>query len=216
MFCGKCGAENDNGATFCVKCGAAINSEQMEPDNNVTDVKAKKKDRKVGIIVAVVIIAVALIVIFTLFGGRGYKSTVKKYFDASMNADAKAIINLIPEEVMKKALEDEGYDKDEMNLFIEEWEKELEKAMDKIDDSVGEGWKMNYEITDTEDITGKDLKEIKEDYEDYDIEISEAKKVEVEVTVKVKDKENSKTAKLYLIKVGRIWYLDVENMGSIF
>lgn len=75
---------------------------------------------------------------------------------------------------------------------------------------------MNYEITDTEDITGKDLKEIKEDYEDYDIEIGEAKKVEVEVTVKVKDKENSKTAKLYLIKVGRIWYLDVENMGSIF
>ena len=109
MFCGKCGAENDNGATFCVKCGAAINSEQMKSDNNVTDVKAKKKNRKVGIIAAVVIVVVALIAIFTLFGGRGYKSTVKKYFDASMNADAKAIINLIPEEVMKKALEDEGW-----------------------------------------------------------------------------------------------------------
>lgn len=216
MFCGKCGAENDNGAVFCTKCGSPINGESMKSANKVTDVKVKNRNRKVGIIVAVAVVVIAFIAIFALFGGRGYKSTVKKYFNATMKADAKAIINLIPDEVMEKALEDEGYDKDEINLFVEEGEKELEKAMDKIDDSVGEGWKMTYEITDTEDITGKDLKEIKEDYEDYDIEISEAKKVEVEVTVKVKDNENSNTARLYLIKVGKNWYLDVENMGSIF
>lgn len=211
MFCEKCGAENKNDAKFCEKCGAPINKEQKSNEMNATS-----QNRKVGIIAVAVCAIVVVIVLFNLFGGRGYESTVKKYFNATMDGDAKAVINLIPKKVMEKELKNEGYDEDEMNLFIEEGEKALQDTLDSIESAIGDDWKMSYEIEDDEDITGKDLKEIKEDYEDYDIEISEAKEVEVKVTVKAKDNENSNTTSISLIKIGRSWYLDVKNMGSIF
>lgn len=217
MYCGKCGAENNNGTAFCTKCGAVLDEGHTNLNSDDKEIKFSSKNRKVGIIVSVVVVVIALIAVFNIFGGRGYESTVKKYFNATMKADASAIIKLIPEEVLEKELKDEGYDKEEMNLFMEEGEKELKKAMDKIDDSLGEGWKMTYDITESEDIIGKDLKEVKEDYENFDIKISEAKKVKVKVKIKAKNNnENSNTTKLYLIKVGRNWYLDVKNMGIPF
>lgn len=216
MYCGKCGAENDNGAKFCTTCGAVINGDKEKTDNENLNKNSTSKNRKVGIVTAVVVAAVVIAVIVSLFGGRSYKSTVKKYFNASMKADAKSIVKLIPDEVIDKALQDEGYDKEDIELFLEEGEKELQKELDKIDEYIGDGWKMTYDIVETEDITGKDLKEVKEDYEGYDIDINAAKKVEVEVTVKAGDNENSDTTNLYLIKVGRGWYLDLENMGSLF
>ena len=211
MFCGMCGAENKEGAKFCEKCGAPINKGQKRDEINATN-----QNKKVGMIAVAVLAVVIVVALFSLFGGRGYESTVKEYFNATMDGDAKAVVNLIPKKVMEKELKNEGYDEDEMDMFIEEGEKQLQDTLDSIEDAMGKDWKMTYEIKETEDVTGRELKEIKDDYEGYDIDVSEAKKVEVEMKVKAKENENSHTVRLHLIKIGRSWYLDVKNMGSIF
>lgn len=218
MYCGKCGAEIVQDTAFCSQCGASLEMEEPNLNTNTQEIKSDSQNRKVGIIVFAALVGVVMITILYILGGRSYKSTINKYFEATINADAKKIIKLIPESVIEEALKEEGYEKKEKKLFIEEGEKKLQESIDTINDTAGEDWKLTHEIIDTEDITGKDLKEVKEDYEDLNIKISKAKKVEVKIKIKPadSDKENTATTKLYLIKSGRNWYLDIKNMSSIF
>lgn len=213
MFCGKCGAENDGGSVFCCECGEPLNDGQKKPGNAVADVKLVNKNRKIGIITSAVIVAVLLIVIFNLFGGRGYKTTVKKFFEASIKADAKTMIKLIPEGMLEGAQEEEGWDREELKKKLKE---ELEEEKDSLESTLGDKWKMTYKIHKSKDVSGKDLKELKKDYGEYDVKVTAAKNVEVEVTVKGKDIKNSTTIEIPVIKVGRNWYLDLDNMGKIF
>lgn len=216
MFCGKCGVQNTDDAMFCAGCGAKLNEDQPLSSDTPLVVNSGEKNRKIGMI-AVCVIAVLLIgLLFILFGGRGYKTTVKKFVDAQFDADAKAIMQLIPDKMIDYVMEDEGYDEDDWDQFIEEGNESLESAMDSIDRYFGDDWKVSYEITDTEDVKGDDLADLKEDYKDIGIKVSAAKTVEVELTVKADETESSNTVDISLIKIGRSWYLDIESMGNIF
>lgn len=208
MFCGKCGAKNDEGAVFCCKCGKPLNDEQKKVGNAVADVKTNNRNRNVGIIAVVAIVVAVLLVIFNLFGGRSYKTTVKKYLEASMKGDVKTIFKLMPEGVIEKMQEEEGLDKNELESKMKE---EIKEGMDTLDSNLGDGWKMTYDIQKAEDVSDKDLKELKENYKKCDVKVTAAKNVAVEFTVKWKDNENSDTANISVIKVGRNWYIDGSN-----
>lgn len=68
----------------------------------------------VGIIAVAVAVVTVLIVIFNLFGVRSYKTTVKKYFEASIKGDVKTVFKLKPEGSIVKVEEEEGWDKKEL------------------------------------------------------------------------------------------------------
>lgn len=216
MFCGKCGTKNDDDATFCTGCGAKLNGAQVVKNSTPVAVNPNDKNRKVGMIAVAVIAVIVIALIISLFGGRSYKATVEKFVNAQFDADAEAIFELIPEKMIAYGLEEEGYDDDELDEFIEEANEELQDQLDYIERYLGKDWTVSYEILTVEDVTGDDLDDLKDDYKDIDIKVSAAKTVEVELTVKAGETETSNSLDVSLIKVGRSWYLDLESMGGIF
>ena len=215
MFCGKCGAQNTDNAEFCTNCGAKL-KKSSQTTVPVSVPNQNDKNRKVGMIAVAVAAVVVIILGVVLFGGRSYKATVEKFVDAQFDANAEAIFDLMPEKMIDYALEQDGYDSDDLDDLIDDANETLQDQLDSLDSYLGEGWKISYEILDTEDIKGDDLDDIKDAYEDADVKVSAAKDVEIEITVKADETEISNSLDVSLIKVGRSWYLDVMSMGNLF
>lgn len=216
MFCGKCGAQNADSAEFCTNCGAKLKKNAPTTAATVSVPNQNDKNRKVGMIAVAVAVVVVIILGVVLFGGRSYKATVEKFVDAQFDANAEAIFDLMPEKMIDYALEQDGYDSDDLDDLIDDANETLQDQLDSLDSYLGEGWKISYEILDTEDIKGDDLDDHQRCVEDGDVKVSAAKDVEIEITVKADETESSNSLDVSLIKVGRSWYLDVMSMGNLF
>lgn len=215
MFCGKCGAQNADNAEFCTNCGAKLKKSAPTTAATVSVPNQNDKNRKVGMIAVAVAVVVIIILGVVLFGGRSYKATVEKFVDAQFDANAEAIFDLVPEKMIDYLLEQDGY-YDDLDDVIDDTNETLQDLLDSLDSYLGEGWKISYEILDTEDIKGDDLDDIKDACEDADVKVSAAKNVEIEITVKADETESSNSMDVSLIKVGRSWYLDAMSMGNLF
>lgn len=209
MFCGKCGKENLDNAMFCSNCGGKLNNQNLAGSEFVLPVNPNNKNQKVGIIAIIVAVIIAIIIVIALFGGRGYKATVKKFINAQFEGDADAIIDIIPDEMVEYIIEEEYDDEDEM---LEELEEEIEYYLDEIEEQFGKNWKFSYEIVDTDDVKGDDLEDLQDEYEDVGIEVSAAKEVEIKIEFESKDLDTSNNLDIGLIKVGRSWYIDFESV----
>lgn len=216
MFCGKCGAKNEDHVAFCANCGAKLNGASSTSTVTLSTPSQNHQNRRVGIIaVAVVAVAVVLLGVF-LFGGRSYKSTVEKYIDYQFDGNAEGIINLMPDKMLDYAMEQDGYAPSDLDEAIADMNDELQDQLDTLDSYFEEGWDISYKITDTEDVKGDDLDGIKDSYADADVKVSAAKSVEVELTITSGETESSNSMYIDLVKVGRSWYLDVASMGNLF
>ena len=201
MLCKKCGTENPDGAKYCSKCGKALNEKSTG-----------KKNREKGIVLALCVIVAVVLLVYTL-GGRSYKKTIDTFVTSQFAVDAQSIVELLPEKVLDKELEETGYSKTEL---VEETNDSLKKQVDYIDQYLGDDWKLSYKMTNVEDVTGDDLNDLKSNYEDINVKVSAAKTVEVEFTLKGDETEISNSLEVSVIKVDRSWYLDLYTMGNLF
>ena len=201
MLCKKCGTENPDGAKYCSKCGKALNEKSTA-----------KKNREKGIVLAVCVIVAVVLLVYTL-GGRSYKKTIDTFVTSQFAVDAQSIVELLPEKVLDKELEETGYSKTEL---VEETNDSLKKQVDSLDQSLGDDWKLSYKMTNVEDVTDDDLDDLKSNYEDINVKVSAAKTVEVEFTLKGDETEISNSLEVSVIKVDRSWYLDLYTMGNLF
>ena len=201
MLCKKCGTENPDGAKYCSKCGKALNEKSTA-----------KKNREKGIVLALCVIVAVVLLVYTL-GGRSYKKTIDTFVTSQFAVDAQSIVELLPEKVLDKELEETGYSKTEL---VEETNDSLKKQVDYIDQYLGDDWKLYYKMTNVEDVTGDDLNDLKSNYEDINVKVSAAKTVEVEFTLKGDETEISNSLEVSVIKVDRSWYLDLYTMGNLF
>ena len=201
MLCKKCGTENPDGAKYCSKCGKALNEKSTA-----------KKNREKGIVLALCVIVAVVLLVYTL-GGRSYKKTIDTFVTSQFAVDAQSIVELLPEKVLDKELEETGYSKTEL---VEETNDSLKKQVDYIDQYLGDDWKLSYKMTNVEDVTGDDLNVLKSNYEDINVKVSAAKTVEVEFTLKGDETEISNSLEVSVIKVDRSWYLDLYTMGNLF
>ena len=201
MLCKKCGTENPDGAKYCSKCGKALNEKSPA-----------KKNREKGIVLAVCGIVAVVLLVYTL-GGRSYKKTIDTFVTSQFAVDAQSIVELLPEKVVDKALEETGYSKTEL---VDEANDSLKKQVDSLDQSLGDDWKLSYKMTNVEDVTDDDLDDLKSNYEDINVKVSAAKTVEVEFTLKGDETEVSNSLEISVIKVDRSWYLDLYTMGNLF
>lgn len=201
MLCKKCGTENPDGAKYCSKCGKALNEKSTA-----------KKYREKGIVLALCVIVAVVLLVYTL-GGRSYKKTIDTFVTSQFAVDAQSIVELLPEKVLDKELEETGYSKTEL---VEETNDSLKKQVDYIDQYLGDDWKLSYKMTNVEDVTGDDLNDLKSNYEDINVKVSAAKTVEVEFTLKGDETEISNSLEVSVIKVDRSWYLDLYTMGNLF
>ena len=201
MLCKKCGTENPDGAKYCSKCGKALNEKSTA-----------KKNREKGIVLALCVIVAVVLLVYTL-GGRSYKKTIDTFVTSQFAVDAQSIVELLPEKVLDKELEETGYSKTEL---VEETNDFLKKQVDYIDQYLGDDWKLSYKMTNVEDVTDDDLDDLKSNYEDINVKVSAAKTVEVEFTLKGDETEISNSLEVSVIKVDRSWYLDLYTMGNLF
>ena len=201
MLCKKCGTENPDGAKYCSKCGKALNEKSTA-----------KKNREKGIVLALCVIVAVVLLVYTL-GGRSYKKTIDTFVTSQFAVDAQSIVELLPEKVLDKELEETGYSKTEL---VDEANDSLKKQVDYIDQYLGDDWKLSYKMTNVEDVTGDDLNDLKSNYEDINVKVSAAKTVEVEFTLKGDETEVSNSLEISVIKVDRSWYLDLYTMGNLF
>ena len=201
MLCKKCGTENPDGAKYCSKCGKALNEKSPA-----------KKNREKGIVLASCVIVAVVLLVYTL-GGRSYKKTIDTFVTSQFAVDAQSIVELLPEKVVDKALEETGYSKTEL---VDEANDSLKKQVDSLDQSLGDDWKLSYKMTNVEDVTDDDLDDLKSNYEDINVKVSAAKTVEVEFTLKGDETEVSNSLEISVIKVDRSWYLDLYTMGNLF
>ena len=201
MLCKKCGTENPDGAKYCSKCGKALNEKSTA-----------KKNREKGIVLALCVIVAVVLLVYTL-GGRSYKKTIDTFVTSQFAVDAQSIVELLPEKVLDKELEETGYSKTEL---VQETNDSLKKQVDYIDQYLGDDWKLSYKMTNVEDVTGDDLNDLKSNYEDINVKVSAAKTVEVEFTLKGDETEISNSLEVSVIKVDRSWYLDLYTMGNLF
>ena len=63
-----------------------------------------------------------------------------------------------------------------------------------------------------------DLADLKDDYEEYNVKISAAKKLKLHITLLDSEGEevDDSSTEMYVVKCGRDWCLDVNSMGNIF
>ncbi len=237
MFCAKCGAELNNAQPaegyapqnyaqneYAPQNYSQANygSEYYAPQGYAPEYytpaapKPQKNKKKIGIIAGVAAALVVVIVCLIIFipGGKSnsnYQNVVSKYIDAQFNVDAKAILDLIPENVVKEMMYDEGYGYGEYDEFVNDINDDIKDEMGMIS-SYGFNIKHSYKIDYVDEIYGSDLDYIIEDYRDYGVQVVAAMEVDVVISVNIGGYESDFDEDISLIKVGDLWYLDVENM----
>ncbi len=211
MFCGKCGTQNPEGAAFCQKCGAPLDGSAAPAAGSAPAAAAANRNRMVGIIAVAVAAAAVLFLVFTLFGGRSYKATVTKFLDATFDADAKAIVKLIPKQMVEDALESYGVDPDDMDKALDELSDQLKNQMDRFGDDL----EVKYAVIDADDLNSRELSELKQDYSIYDVKISGAKNVEVSLKIDFQGHGLDHSISVPVVKVGGSWYLDALGLNRI-
>lgn len=147
------------------------------------------------------ILCVVVVFLFVIIGGRGYKSTVKQYLSASLDADAKEMISLMPKEYISYGIKT-GVITSKRELIADT--KEVAEASKKERDiSYGKGWKYDYKITNIYRYDAEELDMYKY-YNDYIKSAKAAMEVDVELTIE--DVETFDMT-LLLLKIGSKWYV---------
>ena len=227
MFCGKCGTQFPDDAMFCPNCGSPAPSAAKPatpptpppvpptgtsapsgaPIGGRPAAPAANKNKLIGIGAVAVVAVVLVVVAMNLFGGRSLKKTVGLCVDGMMKADASKILDAVPKKILDEELESMGYDT--KKEAVEELSDQLEDELSYLDDMYGSKWSYSYEIVDEDGYSTQELKDLNERYEDYDLKVSDAKRVEVEITIKDKggDELTTQSNSLTFIKVGRSWYV---------
>lgn len=211
MYCGNCGTKNDDTAAFCQACGSPLTA---APGANAgaAVISQRQADRKKGIIAVVAAVVVIALVGWLLFGGRGYKATVEKFFEACMDGDVQGVFELIPNDVIKSTMESRGYDKGDMQNFVNQTENEL-KGMLALGGVITGDMDLDVDIIGDTDITGEQLKTLQAEYKDeYNVKVKKAKIVNVNVSLDSSIFSGAQDLEIPVIKVGRSWYLDVNSL----
>ena len=208
MFCKNCGRENKPGSTFCLNCGT-----RMETFGAYPEKPKKKTGAIIGILAAVAVVAtIAVFVVNAIldevsFGGgitsNSAESVAHKAAKYALNGDFYKISRLYHKEVIKENdWDDKGF-RDDCEDLEEEWNdylEELEAEEGKV--------KLSYTIKDEDDITGDELDDIQEYYEDeYDLDVEEAKVFEVEICVQIGGEEEEADEEVVVVRIGGKWYL---------
>ncbi len=163
-------------------------------------------------IAAVAAVLAILLLGMAFFGGRSDKRTVKKFINATFEADGEAMIALMPAKVVKGVCEEDDVTKKELTEILS---ASLSKTLDTYD-SYYDKWDYSYEITGTKDYSEEKMESVVENYEDgYGVKPKAGKRVSVTVTITSGKSESTASVDLRLIKIGNSWYVDVLGMGGL-
>lgn len=206
MYCGKCGTEVMDGTAVCPKCGTRLAAGKKPAVRKA----AGGSQKNIGIIAVAAVVVLAVVCGVFFLGGNSEQDVIKKYMKGQLEADLSSILDVIPKEIIEAGMEEDDIDEEELQWEIEEWNEKLQDTYEGYADTFGDDWKMTYEIVEIEEVEKSTLRDIKKTYKKYDIDldIEEAKMATIEVTVSGSKRDYETDMTLWLIKVGRSWYLE--------
>lgn len=181
--------------------------------------KPKKKHHYgvIGIVAAVVIIAaVAAFFVVRGLGGSSYEKVVEKAINSVFDGDIKALVDLLPPDMMDNAMAQEGISQSELDSQIDQMGDMLKNEMKSLSTEYGDDWKISQKILSETDVTGTDLEVLQDDYSEINVKVAAAKELNVEISISGSEGRDSNTVDLYVVKVGNSWYLDANSFSDIF
>ena len=134
------------------------------------------------------------------------EGAVELYFNAWCEADAQAVLDLYPDEMVDFMIDRYG-SKSEMKKELRE---DLKEALGEMENEYGDFKRYEFEVIDSESMDRDERDEIEEymrERTESDINISSVKTVEVEYTIYFEDDEYDGIVELMLMKVDGQWYL---------
>ncbi len=222
MFCGNCGTNNEDNATFCNGCGASLTEGGAE-NNNVAPEKVNNNIVKYGVIAAVAVVAVVLLVV--IFGGNSPKSVVKNTLDATYKGKVNKLKKVYSKKMVENFIEEYEYDEyDDYDEFVDELIDEAEEDYENLQERWGDNFKVSYKIKKVKDVKKSELEDIQDLYDEIDIEVKDAKEVKVDIELKKYDEdawedfcdehnmeddepEDEWDIEYIVVKIGGSWYL---------
>ena len=126
MYCGQCGAKNDDSAANCGNCGARLTPAQPNP---VARPKPRRSKAPVLAAVAVVVVIAIVLVVWSPFGGRSPEKVVGQFVDSILDGDLDGVIDVLPDGMMEKSREYDGMSTSLIDSFVEEVEDELQSMV---------------------------------------------------------------------------------------
>lgn len=224
MYCEQCGAKNEPGSSFCSACGAPLAAEQPAHDAAASSKPSvgasvfagigSLTSKKIKIAGAVIAAVLAIFVVSSLFGGRSDTETAEQFFDAIFEQDASALLDLVPKGVVQTVMDEGGYTKAEVAEELEELGNQFEYAVGSLD-FLGRGVKISYEAVGSEHVGDNELDDIQEQYDQFNVNVSDAREVSVSFRVQASSLGIDEEApfEVPVIKVGNSWYIDVVSLS---
>lgn len=144
--------------------------------------------------------------------GKTPESVAEKYMKAALDADFEKIMDLVHKDVINNGMEAEDMDEDDLQELIDEHNSDLDDVLAELEE---EDVKLSYEVMEAEELSEDVLEGGKEYYQDeYDVEITDAKRVEVEITIEADGDAETETLDIYVVKIGGSWYLDIDSVTN--
>lgn len=224
MFCRNCGTQLKEGAKFCPKCGTPVNltagngvngggvpSEKRGVGTQTTyhyQSSAAKKESRIPffLIGVIVILVVAVVIIFRACSDGGYKKVIKTYIEGNQELDAEKMLSVFPPQILD-AIEDEGYDREEI---AEQFEQTITKSLDTL--GADDDFSLDYKIEDETNLSKSMIENIEEEFADEDVNISitDGKSVDLTWTISFDDLgiNHEQNMTVEVIKVDGDWYMN--------
>ena len=224
MYCEQCGAKNEPDSTFCSACGAPLSAEKPDKGAVVPGkpsagawtaaVQSRHGNKKFKIAAAAVAVVVIFFALSSLFGGRSDTETAEQFFDAVLDADAEAIVDLVPKGLVNAVMEQGGYTKEEIAEEFESLAGSLESTVGSLD-FLGDAVKISYDAVGSEDVGTSQLSYLKDQYDEFNVDVAAAREVTVELRVQADSLGIDETAPLDIpvVKVGSSWYIDAMSLA---
>jgi len=204
VICTYCGAGNDAQSRFCSVCGHSFYTGERAHSERRRENGTSFVRSPAFLISAVVAIAIILgVVIYSCFG---HLSVINTYIKASENFEFDKIVKLIPEPVLDYMEHEQDVD---VGDLIDRLEDRMEDYLDELDGN----WKLSYKVVRDETITGYELNELKEQYDEIYTKIDGAKEVKIKLSVTYDGETKSDYITIALVRIGLTWYLDPLNMS---
>ncbi|MBR2044662.1 MAG: zinc ribbon domain-containing protein [Agathobacter sp.] len=195
MLCKNCGSNIPEGSKFCPYCSAqVVDSPEQQLGQPAPETNGKKKVPMIAGIVAVVVIIIGVIIaIFAGSSSKGYETEVENFFTylAEQEDDAEGFItdaywagacfgNAFGGNFAKDAniayvtcmfeIEDAA-GSSYGTSSIDNWEDYLEESMldylyMQFDNVYGDDWELNYEIANSDKLSGSDIEDLQDEWEE--------------------------------------------------
>ena len=237
-FCTNCGTPQDannqqnnaapNGQTPAASAADAVKNtfsgvsfssvkDSLTMDNIKNITKKPNKNTIIGLaVIGVVVIAVIVLLCVLLLGG-GYKKPLDNMIKAYETGEGKYIKEYYTKEMIEDVEDtvDKSKKYDDVDDYLDSKAESLKEAMEK---RFGDDFKIKYSIKKKKALSKKQLKDIKESYEEtYEVDkasVSDGYKLTLSITWKGEDDEaEDESRDFYVVKVNGTWTIQSGNFN---